>query len=261
MEGRLKVEFFESHAHYDDEKFNEDREEIIEKIYSEDITKFISAGYSRESSKKGIELAEKYDYIYTTSGISPNDVKESIEETQKEIDELRKLIIEYKRGKKEKDKLVGIGEIGLDYYWNKENKEIQKYACNLDDASTGRIKELLLKSSVKKRVEQGIKKNRLDCTAEDIRKLFLIASERYDRPLNQVGIDLFSCNAAINLVNRKMIYCFPWLSQKHFPYCKVKIEKICRVLSDYGKLVLLPVSNQVNGLEKYNIIEFPRPLE
>lgn len=128
VEGRLKVEFFDSHAHYNDEKFNEDREEIIEKIYSEDITKFISAGYSLESSKKGIELAEKYDYIYTTSGISPNDVKESIEETQKDIDELKKLIIEYKRGKKEKDKLVGIGEIGLDYYWNKENKEIQKYA-------------------------------------------------------------------------------------------------------------------------------------
>lgn len=83
VEGRLKVEFFDSHAHYNDEKFNEDREEIIEKNYSADITKFISAGYSLESSKKGIELAEKYDYIYTTSGISPNDVKESIEETQK----------------------------------------------------------------------------------------------------------------------------------------------------------------------------------
>ena len=125
------MEFFDSHAHYDDEKFNEDREEIIEKIYSEDITKFISAGYSLESSKKGIELAEKYDYIYTTSGISPNDVKESIEETQKEIDELRKLIIEYKRGKKEKDKLVGIGEIkelGTTQVPTKENKEIQKYA-------------------------------------------------------------------------------------------------------------------------------------
>ena len=90
MEGRLKVEFFDSHAHYDDEKFNEDREEIIEKIYNADITKFISAGYSLESSKKGIELVEKYDYIYTTSGISPNDVKESIEETQKDIDELKK---------------------------------------------------------------------------------------------------------------------------------------------------------------------------
>ena len=118
------MEFFDSHAHYDDEKFNEDREEIIEKIYNADITKFISAGYSLESSKNGIELAEKYDYIYTTSGISPNDVKESIEETQKEIDELRKLIIEYKRGKKEKDKLVGIGEIGLDYYWNELNLPI-----------------------------------------------------------------------------------------------------------------------------------------
>ena len=54
--------------------------------------------------------------------------KEVYDKFKKEIDELRKLIIEYKRGKKEKDKLVGIGEIGLDYYWNKENKEIQKYA-------------------------------------------------------------------------------------------------------------------------------------
>ena len=122
------MEFFDSHAHYDDDKFNEDRDEVIEKIYNADITKFISAGYSLESSKKGMELAEKYDYIYTTSGISPNDVKESIEETKKDIDELKKLIIEYKRGNKEKDKIVGIGEIGLDYYWNKENREVQRYA-------------------------------------------------------------------------------------------------------------------------------------
>lgn len=125
------MEFFDSHAHYDDEKFNNDRDNIVQNVYSSGVTKFMSAGYSLESSKNGIELANKYDYIYTTSGISPNDVKDSIEETKKDIEELKNNIIEYKNNKKEKneiDKIVGIGEIGLDYHWNTENKEIQKFA-------------------------------------------------------------------------------------------------------------------------------------
>ena len=123
------MELFDSHAHYDDEKFNEDRDEIIEKIYSSGVTKFMCAGYNLESSLNGIKLADKYDYIYTTSGISPNDVNSTIEETKKDIVQLRKNIIDYKdRHKKENiiDKIVGIGEIGLDYYWNAENKDIPK---------------------------------------------------------------------------------------------------------------------------------------
>lgn len=125
------MELFDSHAHYDDEKFNEDRDEIIEKIYSSGVTKFMCAGYNLESSLNGIKLADKYDYIYTTSGISPNDVNTTIEETKKNIVQLRKNIIDYKdRQKKENkiDKIVGIGEIGLDYYWNAENKDVQNFA-------------------------------------------------------------------------------------------------------------------------------------
>ena len=125
------MELFDSHAHYDDEKFNEDRDEIIEKIYSSGVTKFMCAGYNLESSLNGIKLADKYDYIYTTSGISPNDVNTTIEETKKDIVQLRKNIIDYKdRQKKENkiDKIVGIGEIGLDYYWNAENKDVQNFA-------------------------------------------------------------------------------------------------------------------------------------
>ena len=125
------MELFDSHAHYDDEKFNEDRDEIIEKIYSSGVTKFMCAGYNLESSINGIKLADKYDYIYTTSGISPNDVNTTIEETKKDIVQLRKNIIDYKdRQKKENkiDKIVGIGEIGLDYYWNAENKDVQNFA-------------------------------------------------------------------------------------------------------------------------------------
>ena len=60
------MELFDAHAHYDDEKFDEDRDYIIEEIYKSGVTKFISAGYSLAGSKRAIKLAEKYNYIYAT---------------------------------------------------------------------------------------------------------------------------------------------------------------------------------------------------
>lgn len=115
------MELFDTHAHYNDEKFDDDRDEIIKQIYTSGVTKFMCAGYSLESSKFGLEIAEKYDYVYTTSGISPNDIPE----TKKELDEQ---LIELENLAKSSKKVVGIGEIGLDYHWNKENKDLQKYA-------------------------------------------------------------------------------------------------------------------------------------
>ena len=115
------MEFFDNHAHLDDEKFNEDREELIKRIYDEGITKVISAGYSLESSIDAVNLAKKYDFIYATCGISPNDIPQTEEELWKMLDKIKKLV-------QENNKIVAIGEIGLDYYWNKENKELQKKA-------------------------------------------------------------------------------------------------------------------------------------
>jgi len=109
------MELFDSHAHYNDEKFEEDREEILKEIYKSGVTKLVNAGYSLESSKIGIELAKKYDFIYSTVGISPNDIADYKKEDLKEIENLAK-----------SPKVVAIGEIGLDYYWNKENKDLQK---------------------------------------------------------------------------------------------------------------------------------------
>lgn len=113
------MKLFDSHAHLDDEKFNEDRDEIIQQIKKFGIENFISAGYSLEASKKGLELAKKYDFIYTTSGISPNDIPQTEEEMWKTLSEIKEIA-------KTNSKVVAIGEIGLDYYWNKENKDIQK---------------------------------------------------------------------------------------------------------------------------------------
>ena len=115
------MKFFDSHAHLDDEKFNEDREELIEKIKQDGIGKLVSAGYNIESSKKSIELSKKYDFIYSTCGVSPNDIPQTEEKLWKMLDEIKEI------GKQNK-KIVAIGEIGLDYYWNKQNNEMQKKA-------------------------------------------------------------------------------------------------------------------------------------
>ena len=115
------MKFFDSHAHLDDEKFNDDREEIIERIHNDEIENFVSAGYSLEGSKKAVELSKKYEFIYATCGISPNDIPQTEDEQWKDLAEISNLV-------KKNNKVVAIGEIGLDYYWNKENKGLQKIA-------------------------------------------------------------------------------------------------------------------------------------
>ncbi len=115
------MKLFDSHCHLDDEKFNEDREELIPKLHEEGVDKLVSAGYSLEGSKNAIELAKKYDFIYATIGISPNDIPDTEDELKKQLKELKEL---YKTSKK----IVAVGEIGLDYHWNTDNKELQKEA-------------------------------------------------------------------------------------------------------------------------------------
>ena len=110
------IEFFDSHAHYNDEQFDGDRDELIEKMYKEGITKIIVAGSNVETSKQAIEIAEKYDFIYATTGIHPQD----IENLEIDLGEIEKL--------SSHKKVVAIGEIGLDYHYTKENKEEQKQA-------------------------------------------------------------------------------------------------------------------------------------
>ena len=117
------MEFFDSHSHYNDEKFNEDREQIIKETYEAGITKFVCAGYNIESSLFSLEISKKYEFIYSICGISPNDIPQSEQQLWKDIDEISQIV----KNNKSK-KLVAIGEIGLDYYWNKENKELQKQA-------------------------------------------------------------------------------------------------------------------------------------
>lgn len=109
------MDFFDSHAHYNDERFRDSKDELIMDMYKDEITNIVCAGYSLEASKEAIDIAEKFRHVFATCGISPNDVSENVDRELEEIEKLAK-----------NDRVVAIGEIGLDYYWNKDNKELQR---------------------------------------------------------------------------------------------------------------------------------------
>ena len=106
---------FETHAHYDDEAFDEDREKLLETMHAQGIEKIINVGASLQGVRDTVALTEKYPFVYGAVGIHPDEVGNLTEEDMKEL-----------RGYCDREKIAAIGEIGLDYYWDKENHEIQK---------------------------------------------------------------------------------------------------------------------------------------
>lgn len=107
--------YFDSHAHYDDERFDEDRAELLEGLTSKGVDYVVNAGANMESSREGIKLAQVYDYIYASVGVHPHDVEEM---TDGDLAELRDLAKE--------NKVVAIGEIGLDYYYDLSPRALQR---------------------------------------------------------------------------------------------------------------------------------------
>lgn len=108
--------YFDTHAHFDDEKFDENRDILIEEMHSNGVDYIINIGADMESSVKSIDLAKKYDFIYAAVGVHPHEVENMTEE---DINTLRKYT-EYK-------KVVAIGEIGLDYYYDFSPRDKQRY--------------------------------------------------------------------------------------------------------------------------------------
>lgn len=91
------MQLFDSHAHYNDEKFNEDRQDVIKMVYENGVKKLICAGYNIKSSQEAVEIANKYEYIYAIIGISPNDIPQETENysyeeiLKEEIEQIKKL--------------------------------------------------------------------------------------------------------------------------------------------------------------------------
>lgn len=106
---------FDTHAHYDDEDFDEDREELLMSMQANGIGKIVNIGASLASCKQTIELMQKYDFVYGAIGVHPNEVEELSEESFAQLKEWCKF-----------EKCVAVGEIGLDYYYDEPSPDIQK---------------------------------------------------------------------------------------------------------------------------------------
>lgn len=106
---------FDTHAHYDDDAFDEDRDTLLGEIFSSGICCITDVGASVKSSKSAVALSKKWQQIYAAVGVHPDSTADMTEE---DIETLRSLAQE--------KKVVAIGEIGLDYYWDNSPREVQK---------------------------------------------------------------------------------------------------------------------------------------
>ncbi|MBM7855176.1 TatD DNase family protein [Desulfohalotomaculum tongense] len=109
------MNLIDSHAHIDDERFDEDREQVIERARQNGLSKIINIGHDLESSRRSVQLAEKYRFIYAAVGVHPHDAKDVPGDYLEQLKEMSR-----------QDKVLSIGEIGLDYYYDLSPREVQK---------------------------------------------------------------------------------------------------------------------------------------
>ncbi|NLW52627.1 MAG: TatD family hydrolase [Tissierellia bacterium] len=105
----------DSHAHLDDSRFDEDRVDLIERFEKDDVYAMINPAFDLDSSKRSIDLSNNNEKIFAMVGTHPHDAKDYNEEVEKQYIELSK-----------NPKVVAVGEIGLDYYYDNSEREVQR---------------------------------------------------------------------------------------------------------------------------------------
>lgn len=122
--------FIDSHAHLDDERFDEDRKALIDSLKENKIELVINIGYDIGSSRASVDLAKEYENIYAVVGVHPHDAQDVSEDYLEELKELS-----------QEEKVVAIGEIGLDFYYDNSPRDIQRKVF-LDQLELGRELDL-----------------------------------------------------------------------------------------------------------------------
>ena len=107
---------FDTHAHYDDDAFDEDRDVLLSGMGAQNVEYIVNVGASMASSERSVRLAEKYPFVYAAVGVHPDEVGELDEEKLLRLKDWTK-----------NPKVKAVGEIGLDYYWDKEKHDLQKH--------------------------------------------------------------------------------------------------------------------------------------
>ena len=109
--------YIDTHSHLFDQAFDSDREEVIKECLNQNVKKLIVVGFDKETIKDALSLSSSYDFMYPTAGLHPTSLEDYSDEFFGYLEELIK-----------SKKIVGIGECGLDYYWDTSKKELQKEA-------------------------------------------------------------------------------------------------------------------------------------
>lgn len=120
----------DTHTHIYDKQFEEDFDDVIDRIENQ-LEGIVSIGFDLESSQKSIELAKKYNFVHAVVGVHPVDISKYNDEVEKEIE---KLVLN-------EEKVVAIGEIGLDYHWMADPKEVQAEGFRKQMALAERVKK------------------------------------------------------------------------------------------------------------------------
>jgi len=107
--------YFDTHAHYDDRRFNEDRDELLSAMNADGISLILNASSSLKSAKMGLKMVDKYPFMYASIGVHPHDAKSMNDQTILELENLLG-----------HPKAVAVGEIGLDYHYDFSPRDVQK---------------------------------------------------------------------------------------------------------------------------------------
>lgn len=107
--------FIDTHVHLNADQYDDDLQEVIERALEANVTKMVVVGFDRKTIERAMELAESYDFIYAVIGWHPVDAIDCTDEALQWIEQLAA-----------HPKVVGIGETGLDYYWDKSPKDVQE---------------------------------------------------------------------------------------------------------------------------------------
>jgi len=122
--------YFDTHAHYDDRRFNDDRDEILGSVREAGIDLILNSASSLKSAIFSLKMADKYPFVYASVGVHPHDSKSMTDDT---VLELEKLLTH--------PKAMAVGEIGLDYHYDFSPRDIQKMRFREQLELAGRVKK------------------------------------------------------------------------------------------------------------------------
>lgn len=125
---------FDTHTHLNDKAFAEDREQVIQRAQEEGVSLLVNVGFNRETIPPTLKLAETYDFVYAAVGWHPHDANDL---TDDDLAWLEELALTH-------PKVVAIGEMGLDYYWDNSPRDVQKDVFRRQIALAKRVQKPII---------------------------------------------------------------------------------------------------------------------